>query len=247
MVASFNAWQLLGLVLASGLLWMLYVESKDRLRPEPRWRLASAFGLGFAACWLSLLGYWAMDAAGVPDVQFGGEPWAAVYCFGIVGPLEEGMKLLPAYLIVFRWREFDEPVDGFVYASALALGFASAENLHTVGDGPWLYQLAYTVALPLTHMLFSSIWGLGISHARFLVSRPASRLLWQAGSIALAMLAHGLHDFLIFAYQATLATSALALLIWVLVIWRVHHLHQAHLQAARELPIRPPEEAKLPR
>ena len=113
-----NSWVLLGLILISGMLWMLYVNSKDRRRPEPRWRLLFAFGLGIAACFLSILVYALLDALGVPDIKFGEPRWTAVFCFAIVGPLEEGTKLLMACLIVFRWREFDEPMDGFVYAAA---------------------------------------------------------------------------------------------------------------------------------
>jgi protease PrsW len=221
MSASLNSWQLLGLILASGMLWMQYVRSKDRHQPEPRWRLLLAFALGVVAWVLSLVGYSALEALNVPDVKFNERPWTAVYCFGVVGPLEEGTKVLLAYLFVFRWREYDEPIDGFVYAAALSLGFASAENLYTTAEGGWLYQLAFAVALPIAHVLFSAIWGLGIGYAHFSVSRPSHRALWQIGSIALAMFAHGLYDFLILAYQATLAVSGLALVLWLFAIWRL--------------------------
>src|SRR5262249_36074087 len=156
----------LGLILISGMLWMLYVNSKDRHRPEPRWRLLFAFGLGIAACIISIVGYALLDALGVPDIEFGERRWTAVFCFAIVGPLEEGAKVLMAYLIVFRWREFDEPMDGFVYAAAIALGFACAENFYGTSPSAGLRELALVVALPITHVLFSAIWGFGIGHAR---------------------------------------------------------------------------------
>ena len=221
MSSSLTPWQMLGLVLISGLLWMNYVRSKDRLRPEPRRRLLLAFVLGIAAFILAAVSYEVIEALGVPPIRMNERPWTAVYCFGIVGPLEEGSKVLLAWLFVFRWREYDEPVDGFVYAASLALGFACAENFYGTSDVGWVRQLAHTVATPFVHVLFSAIWGLGIAHAHFCVSRSSRRVLWQAGSIALAMAVHGLHDFLIFAYQASLATSALALVLWVLLIWRL--------------------------
>jgi RsiW-degrading membrane proteinase PrsW (M82 family) len=127
-----------------------------------------------------------------------------------------------AYQIAFRWREFDEPIDGFVYASAISLGFASVENFYNVPDLDWPQQLARTAALPMTHTLFSAIWGFGAGHARFCVPPGARRRLWQLGTLALGMAAHGLYDFLIFAYQATFVTSGLALVLWVFVIWRAH-------------------------
>ena len=77
----------------------------------------------------AILCFVAIDALGVPDIQFGERPWTAAYCFLIVGPVEEGDKVLLPYLIVFRWRQFDEPIDGFEYAAAISLGFASVENV----------------------------------------------------------------------------------------------------------------------
>lgn len=219
---SLNSWQLMGVILASALFWMQYVDLKDRRQPEPRRRLLLAFLLGFVAWGLSVLTFTALDAVGVPDIKWGDRGWTAVFCFLIVGPLEEGTKALMAYLFVFRWREFDEPIDGFVYAAAIALGFASLENFDSLPNLEWSGQLARTIALPITHTLFSAIWGFGAAHARFAVAPGRRRLCWQLGTLALAMMAHGLYDYVIFAYQATLATSGIALAIWALVIWRAH-------------------------
>ena len=214
-----NIWQILGLVLASALLWMHYVQLKDRLQPEPRHRLLLAFLLGIAACGLTMLIFSALDAIGLPDIKFNERCWNAVYCFLIAGPLEEGTKVLAALLFVYRWREFDEPLDGFVYAAAIALGFASLENFHADADTSWPQQLARTAALPITHVLFSSIWGFGIGYARFCLPRSSRRTLWQMGSVALGMFVHGLYDFLLYAYQATFAMAGLALALWLFLIW----------------------------
>jgi RsiW-degrading membrane proteinase PrsW (M82 family) len=182
-----------------------------------------AFVLGIVAWGLSVLTFTALDALGVPDIKWGDRGWTAVFCFLIVGPLEEGAKALMAYLFVFRWREFDEPIDGFVYAAAIALGFASVENFYNIPNLEWRSQLARTIALPITHTLFSAIWGFGAAHARFAVPPGRRRLAWQIGTLALGMAAHGLYDYLIFAFQATLITSGIALVLWAFVIWRAHH------------------------
>jgi len=218
---TLNTWQLLGVTLASALFWMQYVDLKDRRQPEPRRLLLVAFLLGIAAWGLTVLGFLALDTLKVPSVTMGERRWNAVYCFLIVGPLEEGTKALMAYLIVFRWRAFDEPIDGFVYAAAIALGFASMENFYNLPDLDWQGQLARTIALPITHTLFAAIWGFGAAHART-VPPGIRRLRWQVGTLALGMAAHGLYDYVIFAFQATLVTSGLALIIWAFVIWRAH-------------------------
>jgi len=217
---TLSAWQLLGVILASAIFWMQYVQLKDARQPEPRKHLLMAFGLGIVAWGFAVLCFIAIEATGVPGIKFGDAPWSAVYCFLIVGPLEEGAKILVAYLIVFRWSAFDEPIDGFVYAAAISLGFASVENFYNLPDLTWPDQLARTAALPITHTLFSAIWGFGAGHAHFCVPPGPRRTLWQAGSIALGMFAHGLYDFLILAYQATLVTSGLALALWLFVILR---------------------------
>ena len=232
---SFSHLQLLGLIVASSMLWMFYIQSKDRHQPEPPWRLALAFLLGIAACGLAIVVFSLLDLIGVPDIEFAEKRWTAFYCFGIVGPLEEGCKVLVALLFVFRWREYDEPLDGFVYAASVALGFASLENFLDTSNTDWPHQLAHTVALPITHVLFSAVWGFGLGYARFCVAPGQRRFLWQIGSILLAMFAHGLYDFLTFAFQATFATSGIALALWLFVIWRARALGKksAPVPAAR--------------
>jgi protease PrsW len=170
--------------------------------------------------WLfAVIGYQAAEAMGVPDVMFNERPWTAVYCFLLIGPLEEGAKMLLACAIIFRWRAFDEPLDGFVYASALSLGFASVENFYKLPNLHWPEQLARTAALPITHILFSAPWGFGIGYARCCLPHSRRRVVWQAGFVALGMFLHGLYDFLLFAYQATFVCSGMALVLWLSVIW----------------------------
>jgi len=215
-----NTWQLLGVICASAVFWMQYVQLKDHRKPEPRRRLLMAFGLGIVAWCLTMLASIGLEALGYTEIKLGEVPWTARFCFLVVGPMEEGSKALLAYLFVFRWREFDEPIDGFVYAAAIALGFASAESFYNVSELGWAEQLARTAALPITHVLFSAIWGFGAGYAHCCVTDPWRRKFWQIGSLALGMFAHGLYDFLILAYQATYVTSGLALGIWIFVIWR---------------------------
>ena len=221
------------MIVASAVFWMQYVDLKDHIKPEPRKRLLLAFLLGIVASLIALLFFAASDALGVPRFEGRGKWWTAAYCFGVIGPVEEGAKVLLAYLFVFRWSDFDEPIDGFVYAAAISIGFASLENFYNLPSLPLWEQFAHTAALPLTHTLFAAVWGFGIAYARLCIGPGAGRMAVQTGSVLLAMSLHGLYDFLLFAYQATFLTSGLILVIWMFVIWRAREcLRQQAMLAA---------------
>jgi RsiW-degrading membrane proteinase PrsW (M82 family) len=71
--------------------------------------------------------------------------------------IEKACKFLPVFLLIGRHPVFDEPMDGLLYASMGALGFASAENL-VLGPflpGPPLW--GRILASPLTHALFAAV------------------------------------------------------------------------------------------
>lgn len=208
------------MLLAASLFWWLYFDLKDRVQPEPRHKLIAAFGLGVIAASLAMGVFEVLDRLGVPPLQGGANAWTAVYCFGLIGPVEEGAKFLVAATCVLRWKEFDELIDGLVYPAAIALGFAALENLVQVGGLPLGQQLARSFALPLTHSLFAAVWGYGLAYAHLRVPRGWRRYALQGGFLLLAMGLHGLYDFLIFAYQATFAVAILGLALWMAMIWR---------------------------
>ena len=46
--------------------------------------------------------------------------------------VEEGLKFLVLYFVVYRLREFNEPMDAIVYGVCASLGFAALENIYFV-------------------------------------------------------------------------------------------------------------------
>jgi RsiW-degrading membrane proteinase PrsW (M82 family) len=103
-----------------------------------------------------------------------------------VGLVEEAMKLLPFLVFAYRRPEFDEPMDGIVYAVAVALGFATVENAlyGIVFGGSVLIFRACTSAL--AHVAFSGLWGYA-----FGIRRRA------AVAFAAAAALHGAYDLLL--------------------------------------------------
>ena len=111
------------------LFWAVYHYHKDRHLPEPVGHLLLAFGLGIAAVYVSSALYAGLGFIGLRfDAGYLAETnsWALLaYSLLAIGPIEEVAKLLPFLLVVLRFREFDEPMDGIIYASFIGLGYAA--------------------------------------------------------------------------------------------------------------------------
>jgi len=211
-------------VMGAGLLWLLYFDLKDSLQKEPRGLLLLALALGGVAALLAMGGFALAEQLGLPRAPGRSSGQILAYCVLAVGPIEEGAKFLVARTIVFRWRAFDERVDGLVYAAALAIGFAVVENFFYWPHLPPVERLARAITSPLTHSLFSAIWGLGVSHALVAARSPTARFLWQAGPLLLGMALHGLYDALLLAWGATFLASGTVLVIWIFVLWQGRRL-----------------------
>jgi len=146
----------------------------DRYEGEPLWMLATAFFWGaliatFAAFFLNTSIQLIVSAVANASA---GEAFAAVVSAPIV---EETGKALILFIFFF-WKkdEFDGVIDGVVYASMAALGFAMSENIlyygkaAATGGGD---ALTATFILrgffaPFSHPLFTSLTGIGLGLAR---------------------------------------------------------------------------------
>jgi RsiW-degrading membrane proteinase PrsW (M82 family) len=213
------------------LFWAGYHYHKDRHLPEPAGNLLLAFVLGIAASFLSKslyvgLGWFDLryDALALADSNPLG-----LLAFSVlaIGPIEEFAKLLPFVLIVLRFKAFDEPMDGIIYASFIALGYAAMENLHYLQFlTPW-EAAARGFAGPVVHMLFASIWGFWIGCAHL---GTRSIVVCGLEGFAIAAVLHGLYDFMVLLNPAwSLPVAAAGILIlWV---WRLQLLRALHLGA----------------
>ena len=144
----------LALTLAPTGFWFWFFVRRDR-HPEPPWLLARTFAWGMVA--------WVVAAA----LQLSVKGALGGFVLLALGALtEEGAKFLAAFTAA-REPEFDEPVDGLVYAVSAALGFAVLENL-AYG---WAYgvQVAawHGLVTTLAHALFSAAIGYALTRQRF--------------------------------------------------------------------------------
>ena len=225
---------LIGPIVLPVLFWAWYHYHKDRHLPEPASHLVLAFLLGGVAYWIGKqlyvgLGYLDLryDAFLLADTdRFG----LFLYAIFAIGPIEELAKLIPFLLVIRHFPEFDEPIDGIIYASFIALGFAAVENyfylpLVTTGEA-----LARGFAGPVVHIVFASIWGYYVGRACL-----DRRGLMLTASVAVAVTAflHGVYDYLVIAMPA-FALPASALLVLGIWLWRMFLIRD--LQTAARMP-----------
>lgn len=194
----------------------------DRFDPEPWWALALVLAWGaIAACGVAVT-----INTGVELVaqQVVGDEAAELVGACVSAPIvEEGMKGLAVFgVFYFLRREFDGVVDGVIYATFAALGFATIENViyygHAARSDPQGGALAVTFALrgvlaPWGHPLYTSMTGLG-----FGISRETDKawLRWLA-----PIGGYGCAIFLHFVWNASASIPALFVLMlpmWILFV-----------------------------
>lgn len=201
--------------------WAWYHYHKDRHLPEPPGFLLAAFLLGAASFWLGKLLYQALGVAGLrfdAGLLAETEPLGLLlYALFAIGPIEEAAKLAPFLLVLRLVPAFDEPIDGIVYASFIALGFSAVENLYYLQYLTVAEAAARGFAGPFVHIVFASIWGYYVGRA-WLAGRGFLKALLTA--LGAAALVHGAYDFLVIA-RPGFALPASALLVAGLWLWRM--------------------------
>lgn len=179
---------------APGLFWLWYFRRKDDFEPEPRMMLLRVFGLGCLAAMVIL--QTRVFYAGL--VPAGPRVWAlAVDAFVVTAGFEEGIKLLALFLGAYLHREMDEPLDGIIYGIAVALGFASVENVIYILwlDSPGIGVMRAFTAV-LGHVAFTGMMGYFVGHAKFAPAARRPRLF--AYGLLVAIACHGAYDFFLF-------------------------------------------------
>ena len=221
-------------VVLPALFWAWYHYHKDSLRPEPPVFLALAFVAGIGSFWLGKALYVGLGYLGLRYDAFAlaseSQPGLFLYAVLAIGPIEEISKLLPFLVIARRLPAFDEPIDGIIYASFIALGFAAMENVAYFKFLTSAEALARGFVGPVVHIAFASVWGYFIGRACLAGNKLLPTTIVAVSSTAFL---HGLYDYLVIGMPGTALplSAALVVALW---IWRMFLLRRLRREAARQ-------------
>jgi RsiW-degrading membrane proteinase PrsW (M82 family) len=136
--------------------------------------------------------------------------------------------MLPFVVVVLRLKHFDEPLDGIIYASFIALGYAAVENFYYLDFLTGNEAIARGFAGPVIHVLFASIWAYWITRAH-LAGRSTARAALPGLLVSAGL--HGVYDFLVL-LQPVAALPVGAGLIAAIWIWRLRLMRAMQEEAA---------------
>jgi RsiW-degrading membrane proteinase PrsW (M82 family) len=198
-------------------LWIPWIV--DRYDPEPAWALTMVLAWGgIAACGFSALVNTSVHVVGnaVGGHTFG-DFVAACISAPLVEELTKGMAVF--FMYYFMRRQFDGVVDGVIYATFAALGFAAVENILYYGNAAKAEMLQNKegafigtfivrgILAPWGHPLYTAMTGLGFGIARE-TNKTWLRWLAPLGGYLFAVFLHSVWNT-----AATLSNNLVALML----------------------------------
>ena len=184
------------LVVVPAALWLTYIYRQDRVEPEPPGMVLGVFVLGGLLGWAVVLplaestfdiSQWRYDTPGAS--------WVAA--LAVLGLLAQLAAYAAVRFTVYLTDEFDEPLDGVVYATAACLGVGTATSLSFVLESDGVLPLAGAALIAstaLVHVAAAMPLGLGLSRKRFAGAGGLTTAGWFGCSV---LVNGGLTEFVV--------------------------------------------------
>ena len=179
-------------------LYVLLALWIDRFEKEPLSMLGLAFLWGASGAVFFSLILNSLSAEAI--ARLGGPAAADLGTAVLAAPLVEETSKGLALVLLFLWKrhEFDNVIDGILYATMVGLGFATMENVSYYGEavlrGPEASRTAFVVRgvlTPFAHPFFTAMTGIGLGVARETI-RPGWRVVAPVAGLAAAIFFHAL-------------------------------------------------------
>ncbi len=177
-----------GLVPAA--LWLWFWLQEDSANPEPRGLVVVTFIAGIVAV-LFVLPLQQI----VYHYFYNYFRESTVLLFFLLALVEEFMKFFVAYVVAFRSKAFDEPIDAVIYMVTAALGFTALENalflFDPLSNGSIVESIVTGnmrfIGASILHVMSSAIVGLSLALC-FYKDRKVRRHMIFFGIIAATVL-----------------------------------------------------------
>ena len=197
------------------LLIAYYIYKKDKYDVEPKKLIIKSFLFGCLAIIPAI--FLEIFAEGIFTNLF-------LFVFFGIALVEEGVKYFFLKKYLFNKTDFNEPMDGIVYAVMISLGFATVENIAYVfnneGEEFFTAVIRMFTAIPL-HAVCGVLLGYFVGLAKF--SDNSKPLLYKG--LFIATLVHGLYNYFIFLGQGFIF-SIIALVVAIYYSKKAINLHQ---------------------
>lgn len=196
---------------APGCFYMVYFYRKDWQEPEPKKLVVLAFFLGILGIVPALILEWLIPAEGF-------------LLYVVEAPIvEELVKFFVVLLVFYPMKQFNEPMDGIVYVTAVSLGFASIENtLYVINSNNIWHTVFFRALLSVPgHALYSLPAGAALG-MRKCINLPARNWL-VAGGLLVSIAGHSIFNFLArLGVAGPVLLFVFVYLLWKYAGWKMH-------------------------
>lgn len=199
---------------APGIALVFFIILQDRYEKEPMRLLVKMFLLGMFVTLPTI----AVELIGRYLNIFSGLFGLIVEAFIVIGLSEEFFKRKVVLKYAYSHPAFNERMDGIVYCSITALGFATLENIfyvisyYTYDPNVWITRALLSVPI---HMLLGITMGYYISLSKFCTT-PSKCVWYFRKSLYIPALLHGAFDFIL---ASDIPLLSLLLLPFVAYLW----------------------------
>jgi RsiW-degrading membrane proteinase PrsW (M82 family) len=159
---------------------------------------------------------------------------ALISSFLSAAPVEEVLKFTVLYSLVYKMKDFNEPIDGIVYGVTVSLGFATLENIYYVYFlSDYFDSTSQSLALLRS---FSAIPAHGIFGATMGYFFMKYAFIKKENNLALCMivpiLLHGAYNY--FAYNFFIIALLIVIISWIVLIRAFSRLKKSQKKKRRE-------------
>jgi len=208
-----NYFYLILLAIAPGAALVIFILLNDRYDREPARLLIKVFLMGMLVTLptivVELIGQYFNIFSGIYGLLF--------EAFIVIGLSEEFFKRRVVLRYAFYHPAFNEKLDGIVYCSLAALGFATLENIfyvisyYPMNENIWITRAFLSVPV---HMLLGIIMGYYLSLAKY-CPHPGKCKSYMTRSLLIPAALHGAFDFVLMSQYPLLTLLFIPIVIYL--------------------------------